>query len=154
MKKVIFVCSGNVCRSPMAEFVFRELAERQGAGEHYFAASAGTNVFAPNSPVHNGAQRELRRRGIPIEPRGSVALRPADYDRFDLLIGMEQSHVQAMLRLFGGDPEGKLHRMLDWSGCPRDIEDPWYTGDFITTYREIEEGSETLLQHLTSAHKG
>lgn len=148
MIRVIFVCSGNVCRSPMAEFVFRDLVSRAGLEGEIAAASAGTNVFAPNSPVHGGTQRELRRHGVPFEQRGSQALYREDYAAYDYLVGMERSHVQAMLRLFGKDPENKLCRMLDWSGHPRDIDDPWYTGDFITTYREIAQGCETLLHHV------
>lgn len=148
MKTVMFVCSGNVCRSPMAEFIFRELI-RQKSMEAVFAAdSAGTNVYAPNSPVHNGTCRELRRRGIPYSQRGSKALLREDYGRCELIIGMERRHVNDMLALFGGDPDRKCCRLLDFTEHPRDIDDPWYTGDFITACRDITEGCEALLDHL------
>lgn len=148
MNQIVFVCSGNICRSPMAEFIFRDLVRRRHLEGNFVIESAGTTVYAPNSPVHNGTQRKLRQAGIPYFPRGSVGLCSGDYDRYDLLVGMERTHVEAMRRLFGGDPEGKLCRMLDFSAHPRDIDDPWYTGDFEASYRDITEGCETLLEHI------
>ncbi|HAL11613.1 MAG TPA: low molecular weight phosphotyrosine protein phosphatase [Ruminococcaceae bacterium] len=148
MKKVLFVCSGNICRSPMAEFVFREMARRRGLADVVDSESAGTNVFAPNSPVHNGTVRQLKRENIPYYQRGSRNIVTADYDRYDYLLGMERSHVAAMEREFGGDPEGKLRRLLDFTRHPRDIDDPWYTGDFETAYRDIEMGCAALLDNL------
>ena len=148
MKKVLFVCSGNICRSPMAEFVFREMARRRGLADVVDSESAGTNVFAPNSPVHNGTVRQLKRENIPYYQRGSRNIVTADYDRYDYLLGMERSHVAAMEREFGGDPEGKLRRLLDFTRHPRDIDDPWYTGDFETAYRDIEMGCVALLDNL------
>ena len=148
MKNVLFVCSGNICRSPMAEFVFREMARRRGLADVVDSESAGTNVFAPNSPVHNGTVRQLKRENIPYYQRGSRNIVTADYDRYDYLLGMERRHVAAMEREFGGDPEGKLRRLLDFTRHPRDIDDPWYTGDFETSYRDIEMGSAALLANL------
>ena len=148
MKNVLFVCSGNICRSPMAEFLFRELARRRGLEGAVGCESAGTNVFAPNSPVHNGAVRQLRRENIPYFARGSRPVTAEDYRQFDYLLGMERSHAAAMKNLFGGDPQGKICRLLDFSKHPRDIDDPWYTGDFATAYREIAEGCEALLDRL------
>lgn len=153
MVRIIFVCSGNICRSPMAEFIFRDLVQREHCAAEFQIESAGTTVYAPNSPVHNGTQRKLRGAGIPFFPRGSVPLQRQDYDRYDYLVGMERSHVEAMRRLFGGDPEGKLCRMLDFSPHPRDIDDPWYTGDFEASFCDITEGSETLLRHIRQAAK-
>ena len=98
MKKVLFVCSGNICRSPMAEFVFREMARRRGLADVVDSESAGTNVFAPNSPVHNGTVRQLKRENIPYYQRGSRNIVTADYDRYDYLLGMERSYVAAMER--------------------------------------------------------
>ena len=153
MKKVLFVCSGNICRSPMAEFVFREMARRRGLADVVDSESAGTNVFAPNSPVHNGTVRQLKRENIPYYQRGSRNIVTADYDRYDYLLGMERSHVAAMEREFGGDPEGKLRRLLDFTRHPRDIDDPWYTGDFETAYRDIEMGCAVLLDTLFPGSK-
>ena len=148
MKNVLFVCSGNICRSPMAECVFREMARRRGLADVVDSESAGTNVFAPNSPVHNGTVRQLKRENIPYYQRGSRNIVTADYDRYDYLLGMERSHVAAMEREFGGDPEGKLRRLLDFTRHPRDIDDPWYTGDFETAYRDSEMGCAALLDNL------
>ena len=148
MKKILFVCNGNICRSPMAEFVFRELARRRGLDGAVSCESAGTTVFAPNSPMHNGTTRQLKRENIPYYQRGSRNITAEDYDRFDYLLGMGSNHVQAMEREFGGDPQGKLRRLLDFTRHPRDIDDPWYTGDFVTAYRDIEAGCNALLDTL------
>ena len=148
MKRVLFVCSGNICRSPMAEFVFREMARRRRLTDAVDCESAGTNVFAPNSPVHNGTVRQLRRENIPYYQRGSRNVTAADYGKFDYLLGMERSHVAAMERQLGGDPEGKMRRLLDFTRHPRDIDDPWYTGDFVTAYRDIEAGGAALLDEM------
>ena len=138
MKNILFVCNGNICRSPMAEFVLRELARRRGLGDAVACQSAGTTVFAPNSPVHNGTVRQLKRENIPYFQRGSRNIRPEDYAQFDYLLGMTRSHVLTMQEEFGGDPAGKVRRLLDFSRHPRDVDDPWYTGDFVTAYRDIE----------------
>lgn len=148
MKRVLFVCSGNICRSPMAEFVFREMARRRRLTDAVDCESAGTNVFAPNSPVHNGTVRQLRRENIPYYQRGSRNVTVADYGKFDYLLGMERSHVAAMERQLGGDPAGKMRRLLDFTRHPRDIDDPWYTGDFVTAYRDIEAGCVALLDEM------
>ena len=148
MKNVLFVCSGNICRSPMAEFVFRELARRRGLEGAVGCESAGTNVFAPNSPVHNGAVRQLRRENIPYFARGSRPVTAEDYRQFDYLLGMERSHAAAMKNLFGGDPQGKICRLLDYTDDPHDIADPWYTGDFEKAYREIRAGCTGYLQQF------
>ena len=148
MKNILFVCNGNICRSPMAEFVFRELARRRGLGDAVACQSAGTTVFAPNSPVHNGTVRQLKRENIPYFQRGSRNIRPEDYTQFDYLLGMTRSHVLTMQEEFGGDPAGKVRRLLDFSRHPRDVDDPWYTGDFVTAYRDIEEGCNALLDEL------
>ena len=123
----------------MAEFVFREMARRRGLAGAVDCESAGTNVFAPNSPVHNGTVRQLRRENIPYYQRGSRNVTAADYGRFDYLLGMERSHVTAMERQLGGDPEGKMRRLLDFTRHPR---------DFVTAYRDIEAGCAALLDEM------
>lgn len=148
MKRILFVCNGNICRSPMAEFVFRELARRRGLENAVGCESAGTTVFAPNSPVHNGTVRQLKRENIPYYQRGSRNITAEDYQRFDYLLGMTRSHVQAMEQEFGGDPQSKLHRLLDFIHQPRDIDDPWYTGDFVTAYNDIVMGCNALLDSM------
>ena len=132
----------------MAEFVFREMARRRRLTDAVDCESAGTNVFAPNSPVHNGTVRQLRRENIPYYQRGSRNVTASDYGKFDYLLGMERSHVTAMERQLGGDPEGKLRLLLDYTDDPHDIEDPWYSGDFEKAYREIREGCTGYLKQF------
>lgn len=153
MTKILFVCSGNICRSPMAEFVFKDLVRKAHREGQFRIESAGTTVYAPQSPVHEGTRRKLRAVGVPCEKRGSRPVVSSDYEEFDYLVGMERCHVDAMRRLFGGDPEGKLIRMLDFTGHPGDIDDPWYTGDFDASYRDILKGGEALLRHILEETK-
>ena len=148
MIRVLFVCHGNICRSPMAEFVFRDLAARRGVAGRFSADSAATSDEEIGNPVHPGTVRALRARGVPMTPHRAVQMTRADYARYDLLLGMEESNVRRMLRITGGDPDGKVRRLLDFSAHPRDIDDPWYTGDFDATYRDIREGCEALLDAL------
>lgn len=148
MIRVLFVCHGNICRSPMAEFVFRDLAARRGVAGRFSADSAATSDEEIGNPVHPGTVRALRARGVPMAPHRATQMTRADYARYDLLLGMEESNVRRMLRITGGDPDGKVRRLLDFSAHPRDIDDPWYTGDFDATYRDIREGCEALLDAL------
>ena len=148
MIRVLFICHGNICRSPMAEFVFRDLAARRGVAGRFSADSAATSDEEIGNPVHPGTVRALRARGVPMTPHRAAQMTRADYARYDLLLGMEESNVRRMLRITGGDPDGKVRRLLDFSAHPRDIDDPWYTGDFDATYRDIREGCEALLDAL------
>ena len=132
MTKILFVCLGNICRSPMAEFVFRDMVQKQELGDRFSVASAATSTEELGNPVHPGTQRRLGR----------------DYQRYDYLIGMEQRNLSGMLRILGSDPAGKVHRLLDFTDRPRDIADPWYTGDFDRTYDDVVEGCRGLLAHL------
>ncbi|MCI8836181.1 MAG: low molecular weight phosphotyrosine protein phosphatase [Ruminococcus sp.] len=146
MIKILFICHGNICRSPMAEFVMKDLVARAGAAEQFYIASAATSTEELGNPVHYGTVRKLRAYGISTEGKYSVQLRKKDYGVYDYLIGMEQRNLRNMLRILGGDPEHKVCRLLDFSQHPRDIADPWYTGDFDKTYEDIKEGCEALLQ--------
>lgn len=145
MTKILFVCHGNICRSPMAEFLFRYLAERQGRGAAFSVASAATSREEIGNGVHPGTRRVLARYGIDPSGKRAVQLTAADYGKYDLLLGMDSANVRNMLRILGGDPEGKVCRLLDLTGCPRDIADPWYTGDFEATLSDILEGCAALL---------
>ena len=144
MIKVLFVCHGNICRSPMAEYLFRELAMRRGAGDRFFVASAATSADEIGNPVHPGTVRILRRHGISCTEKCAVQMTRADYARYDLLLGMDAANIRSMRRIAGGDPTGKIRRLLDVSDHPRDIADPWYTGDFDRTYADILDGCEAL----------
>lgn len=148
MVRILFVCLGNICRSPMAEFLFLELARRAGLEDGFEVASAATSDEAVGCPIHTGAKRKLQQMGIPYAYRQARRITKADYARFDYIIGMEKRNVSAMRVAFSGDPAGKLHRLLDFTDRPRDIADPWYTGDFDTAYDELLEGCTALLERL------
>ncbi len=148
MTKILFVCLGNICRSPMAEFVFRDMVQKQGLGDRFSVASAATSTEELGNPVHPGTQRRLAREGISTRGKTAVQLTRRDYQRYDYLLGMEQRNLSGMLRILGSDPAGKVHRLLDFTDRPRDIADPWYTGDFDRTYDDVVEGCRGLLAHL------
>lgn len=148
MTKILFVCLGNICRSPMAEFVMREKVRRDGLSGRIEVASAGTSDEELGNPVHPGTRSRLRQMGVPMTARTARPMDRSDYAEYDLLIGMEASNVRSMRRICGGDPEGKIHRLLDFSDRPRDIADPWYTGNFDLTYDDVDEGCDALLEHL------
>ena len=145
MTRILFVCHGNICRSPMAEFLFRHMAEEQGRGAEFFAASAATSWEEIGNGVHPGTRRVLSRYGIDPSGKRAVRLTARDYGDYDLLLGMDGANVRNMLHILGGDPEHKVCRLLDLTDHPRDIADPWYTGDFEATRTDILEGCAALL---------
>lgn len=148
MTKILFVCHGNICRSPMAEFVMKDLVAKAGAGERFVIDSAATSTEEIGNPVYPPAQRELTAHGVPCGAHAARQLTRADYDRYDLLIGMDSANIRNMTRICGGDPKGKIHRLLDYTTRPGDVADPWYTGDFSATWRDVLEGCKTLLLAL------
>ena len=145
---LLFVCHGNICRSPMAEFVMKDMIEKEHLGNRFYVASAATSTEEIGNPVHRGTREKLRKYGISTDGKYAVQLSRKDYDKYDYLIGMEQRNVTNMLRILGGDPEGKVKRLLDYSSDPRDIADPWYTGDFDRTYDDVNEGCKALLTFI------
>jgi len=153
MTNVLFVCLGNICRSPMAEFVFRDLVRKRGLEDRFSAASAGVSDEELGNPVHPGTRRRLEREGISTRGKTAVQLTRRDYQKYDWLIGMERRNLSGMLRILGGDPQGKVRRLLDFTDSPRDIADPWYTGDFDRTYDDILEGCQGLLDYLLAEGK-
>lgn len=150
MIKILFICHGNICRSPMAEFVMRDLVKKKNLETIISIASAATSTEEIGNPVHYGTKKKLKEHGISTEGKYAVQLTQKDYSSYDYLIGMEQRNITNMLRLLGADPEGKVRRLLDYTDRPRDIADPWYTGDFDTTYDDIYEGCQALLQFIMS----
>lgn len=150
MKKVLFVCLGNICRSPMAEFIFRDMVKKRGLQDEIVCASAATSDEEEGNPVHPGTRRKLEERGISCEGKHAAVLTRADYEKYDYLLGMEKSNIAAMKRICGGDLQGKIARLLDGTPHPRDIADPWYTGDFEASCRDILEGCQALLDRLCS----
>ncbi len=149
MYKILFVCHGNICRSPMAEFIFNDLLERRGITSAR-AESAATSTEEIGNPVHRGTVRVLSRLGIDCSKKRARQVTASDYDEYDLIVIMEEFNRSRLMRALkrSGDPQGKIHLLLDWSASPRDIDDPWYTGDFEKTFEEISEGCEGLLEEL------
>ena len=148
MIKILFVCHGNICRSPMAEFVFRDLVQKRGMGNQLHIASAATSTEELGNPVHRGTVNKLNEYGISTAGKYAVQLKKKDYREYDYLIGMDDWNIRNMLRILGGDPEHKVYKLLDFSDNPRDIADPWYTGNFDRTYDDIMEGCEGFLKYL------
>ena len=144
--KILFVCHGNICRSPMAEFVFKDMVKKSGCADQFYIASAATSTEEIGNPVHRGTRQKLKEFGISTEGKYAVQLRKSDYEKYDYLIGMDSWNIRNIMRILKEDPEQKVCRLLDFTDHPRDIADPWYTGDFDKTYDDIKEGCEALLQ--------
>ncbi len=140
MIRVLMVCLGNICRSPMAEFIFRDMAAKRGLAGKITVSSAGISDEEQGNPVYPPAQRKLRSLGIDCRGKYARQMTKADYDAYDLLLGMENRHLTQMRRICGGDPKGKIRLLLEFSPHPRDIADPWYTGDFDIACSDILEG--------------
>ena len=149
MTKVLFVCLGNICRSPMAEFVFKDLVRRNGLEDIFHIESKGTSSEEIGNDVHYGTVRKLNSVGIPVENRMATKFTKRDYDEFDYIIGMEARNVRDIMTIIDEDPDEKVCRLLDYSDNPRDIADPWYTGNFDITYTDVKEGCEAFLRAIT-----
>lgn len=150
MFRILFVCHGNICRSPMAEFVMKDLVEKRGLSGQFSIESAATSTEELGNPVHRGTRKILDRLGISCAEKRARQLKRTDYDNFDYLIGMDDANVRNMNRICGGDPEAKIYKLLDFTDEPRSISDPWYTGDFEATFHDVREGCNSLLLCLTS----
>ena len=148
MIKILFVCHGNICRSPMAEFIMKDLVQKAGLAAEFHIESAATSREELGNPVYPPARRKLAEHGISCAGHAARQLTKRDYDTFDLLIGMDRANLQNMRRICGGDPEGKLSLLLEHAGWSGDVADPWYTGDFEATWRDALEGCEALLKEL------
>lgn len=146
MTRILFVCHGNICRSPMAEFVMKDLVRKAGLEGDFEIASAATSREELGNPVYPPARRKLAEHGIGCSGKTARQLERGDYAHYDLLIGMDSANVRNILRICGGDPDGKVSRLLDYTTRGGDIEDPWYTGDFGETWRDVEEGCHCLLE--------
>ena len=151
MIRVLFVCHGNICRSPMAEFVMKDLVQKAGLSHQIQVDSAATSSEEIGNSIHYGTRRKLQEKGIPFDDHRARRMTKRDYETYDLLIGMETMNIRNMLRITQGDPLHKISRILDHTPHPRDIDDPWYTGNFDITYEQIREGCEALLQKLSAA---
>ena len=148
MHRVLFVCHGNICRSPMAEFVMKDLVKKAGVEREFSIASAATSTEEIGCPVYPPARRKLAEHGIGCAGHAARQLTAADYDHWDYLVGMDVANLRNMRRICGGDPEGKISLLLDWSDRSGDVADPWYTGDFDATWRDVLAGCSGLLAHI------
>lgn len=148
MKKILFVCHGNICRSPMAEFVMKDLVQKAGLTDHFYIESAATSTEEIGNEVYPPAKRKLAEHSISCKGKTARQMTRSDYQRFDLLIGMDDWNIRNMTRIAGGDPEGKIHKLLDYTARKGDVADPWYTGDFDATWRDVTEGCGELLKSL------
>ena len=149
MIKILFVCHGNICRSPMAEYIMKDLANRSGLSNDLVIASAATSREELGNPVYPPARCKLAEHGISCEGHAARQLTRADYDAYDYLIGMDRANLQNMRRICGGDPEGKLSLLMEYAGRPTDeVADPWYTGDFEATWQDVLAGCEGLLRAI------
>ena len=152
MKKIMFICHGNICRSPMAEFIFKKMLAENGLADRVSVSSCATSTetiwHGQGEPVYPPAAKELSKHGISCDGKRSVQLQNADYSKYDLLICMDSNNIRNALRILGSDPQKKLCKLMDFTSRPGDVADPWFTGDFTTTYRDICEGCTALLAKL------
>ena len=149
MTKILFVCHGNICRSPMAEFLMKELVRQAGQAEAFCIASAATSAEELGNPVYPPVRRKLAEHGIDCSGKTARQLTRRDYEDWDLLIGMDEENMAGMRRLFGGDPEGKLHMLLEYAGLHQGVADPWYTRDFDAAWQDVTVGCTALLNRLS-----
>lgn len=148
MIKIMFVCHGNICRSPMAEFILKDMVKKKGIADQFIIDSCATSREEIGNGVHYGTKRKLQEVGIPVGEHRARQLTKKDYETFDYLLAMEHTNIRNMIRLLGSDPQQKMHCLLDFSEHPRDIADPWYTGNFDVTYQDIVEGCEAFLDKV------
>ena len=153
MKKIMFVCHGNICRSPMAEFIFRDMIKRRKLENEFSVASSATSTEEIwgdiGNPVYPPAKAELAKHKISCEGKRAVQLKKSDYEKYDLFIGMDSINIRNMHRILGGDPADKIRKLMEYTDRGGDVADPWYSGRFDVAYRDIYDGCEALLETLT-----
>ena len=145
MIKVLFVCHGNICRSPMAEYILKALLRARGLEDRYYVESAAVSTEEIGNPIYPPARRCLSQHGVPFDVRQARQITRADYDRFDRIICMDDSNLRMLRYIIPDDPQGRVHLMMSYTGRSRDVADPWYTGDFETTYEDILTACEAML---------
>lgn len=152
MVKILFICHGNICRSPMAEFIFRDMVEKRGLTSCFEIASAATSREEIGNPVYPPAKKELNRHGISCEGHAARQVTSEDYKYYDYLVYMERYNEPRLMGILGEDPKEKCHRLMDFSDRPGDIDDPWYTGDFAGVFEQISYGCQALLEKVEEEH--
>ena len=148
MKKILFVCLGNICRSPMAEFVFKDIVRKDGKERNFYIESAATSTEEVGSDMHYGTKEILDRYKIPYKKHTARQLKKEDYDKFDYIIGMDSGNIRGILRIVGEDNQNKVYKLLDFANENRDIADPWYTGNFKKTYDDVLKGCMALYNNI------
>ncbi len=148
MVKIMFVCHGNICRSPMAEFVMKDLVKKAGISDNFLIESRATSTEEIGNPVHRGTTRKLAQYGISTDGKTAIQLRKSDYDKYDFLICMDSANIRNTMRIISSDPENKVSKLLSFAGESGDIADPWYTGNFDETYNDVLRGCMGLLDIL------
>ena len=152
MVRILFICYGNICRSPMAEFIMKDLVKKAGLETQFVIESAATSTEEIGNPVYPPARRKLAEHGVSCAGKTSRQLTRADYGRYDLLIGMDRANLRNMHRICGGDQDGKIRLLMEFTGRPGEVADPWYTGDFDAAWRDVLEGCQGLLKDLTDTN--
>ena len=152
MTKIMFVCHGNICRSPMAEFIFKDMVEKKGLSNEFIISSCATSteeIFGGvGNPVYPPARRELAKHGLSCDRKQAVQIKQSDYDSYDLLVAMDSNNVRNLLRMLGDDKQNKIKKLMSFTDRGGDVADPWYTGNFEVTYRDIFDGCKALLDYL------
>lgn len=148
MKKILFVCHGNICRSPMAEFVMKDLIKKAHRENDFYIESAATSTEEIGNSVYPPARRKLAEHNISCAGKTARQMQRSDYDKFDMLVGMDSYNIRNMERICGGDPEGKIHLLKEFSGDYGDVADPWYTGNFEATWQDVLEGCTAILEKV------
>ena len=148
MKKVIFVCLGNICRSPMAEFVMKDIVAKAGLEHEFEIASAATSTYEIGNPVYPPARQKLAEHGIDCKGKTARQITKKDYDYYDYIVAMDQSNIRNLKNMLSNDPQGKISLLMDYTSRPADVADPWYTGDFQATWDDVSEGCKALLTFI------
>lgn len=144
MHKIMFVCHGNICRSPMAEFILKDMTAKAGLSDDFYIASSAVSTEEIGNPVYPPAREELKKHNISCKGKTAVQLKKSDYDKYDLFLAMDESNIRFINRIFGSDPENKVRKLLNYT-TGADVADPWYTRNFTVTYEDIESGCRALL---------
>lgn len=158
MKRIMFVCHGNICRSPMAEFIFKDMVKKQGLEQNFFISSSATSTEeicnGIGNPVYPPARAELEKHGLSCKGKRAVQLKESDYDKYDFFIGMDSMNIRNMMRIFDGDKDNKVKKLMDFTNRGGDVADPWYSRRFAVAYKDIYDGCEGLLKFLMGENHG